>query len=239
MKIYWNLYFNKFSNDKIMKQKHNPLREYVAEIIDGPIIDIGCGQSALLLEFSGSEKFIYAIDNEQEQLDYLSKRLLNQPKFTITNWSFLKLNFPDEAIPQNIYSLIILSNILHFFSLQKCKEIIKDITNYTTSGSLIYIEVHSDKFYANNPENPENNLYYKHYFNVDDLNNIFIEIEFERIYLAEIEKKDSIEDKTFVSDWLDEVIRLCDVPVNEINNLKKNYLKDKSQSDLIAIFKKK
>lgn len=75
MKVYWQVVFEKQSNTEILRQLSNPIRQYESDMIDGAIIDIGCGQSPFLLDFLNSNRELIAIENEQIQLDYLRKRV--------------------------------------------------------------------------------------------------------------------------------------------------------------------
>lgn len=240
MKLYSELYFDAFPNAKMIQQTANPVREYEDELIEGPIIDIGCGQSSYLLEFINSDREIYAIDNEQLQLDYLKKRVIQEDKAKLNKWHFKNINFPDDPLPNKKYSLIILSNILHFFTLEQGREIGKKLVEFTKKGSMIFIGVHSKKYYMNDPKNPNNNEYFKHYFTVKDLEKIFPKALFERVYSAEIDKIDTQSDKEITNQWLDKSLE-ADGIIDPRHKafIKKNYLKNRTQSDIQMIFRKR
>ena len=240
MKIYCELYFDSFSNAKMIQQTANPVREYEDELIEGPIIDIGCGQSSYLLEFINTDRDIYALDNEQIQLDLLKKRVIQENKAKLDKWHFKNINFPDDLLPDRRYSLIILANILHFFSIEECLEIGKKIVELTETGSMIYIVVHSQKYYLNDPKNPKNNAYFKHYFTTKDLEKIFPKNLFERVYSAEIEKMDTQRDKEITSRWLDKSLESDGItdPRHKAS-IKKKYLKNRGQADIQMIFRRK
>ena len=240
MKLYWELFFEKFSNKEILRQLNNPIREYEEEMIDGAIVDVGCGQSSFLLDFASTRRELIAIDSEQFQLDFLRKRVENEELANIDNWKFYNQNFPQTGLPNKEYSLIIFSNLLHFFTLDECVEIGKLVSQKSISGTFIYVGVHSDKHYANNPENPNNNDYFKHYFTIHDLETIFPNELFERIYYAEVDKVDSKMEREFTEEWLDRLLKVAKVTdPKRIDQAKKDYLKNKSQSDIIVIFRKK
>lgn len=240
MKLYWELYFKNFPNDKIISQITNPIREYEDELIDGAIIDIGCGQSPILLDFSWMDREIIAVDNEQSQLNFLKQRALKIEDCNIDNWKFCLLEYPKEDIPDKIYSLIIFADFLHFFSLKECIGIAEYIQKNTAKGTLIYVRVHSHKYYKNNPNDPNNNDYFKHYFTPEDLETVFKKGSFERIYIAEIEKIDSKDERSLVSKFLDKSYRLDGITnQKKIDFYKSEYLKDKTESYIMAIFRKR
>jgi SAM-dependent methyltransferase len=240
MKLYWELVFTKQPNNVLLRQLNNPLREFEAEMIDGAILDIGCGQSTFLLDYLSTDRHLIAIDNEQIQLDFLKKRVESETSSTIENWSFLNQNFPQDDLPDLPYSAIIFSNLLHFFTLRECVDIGKIVAKKSTEGTLIYAGVHSIRFYANNPKNPKNNEYFKHYFTIRDLDKIFPNHSFERIYYADVEKIDSQSHKELVKEWIVTDLESEGITdLEQIDLIKKEYLKNKKQSDIIAMYRKK
>lgn len=240
MKIYWKLYYTDFPVDKILRQTHNPIREYEDELIEGAIIDIGCGQSSFLLDFINTDREIIAIDSEQIQLDFLRNRVKSQKNAKLENWTFQRSNFPVDKLPEKEYSLIIFSNILHFFTLDECIEIGKIVTKMSKKGTMVYAGVHSHKFYANDPKDPKNNDYFKHYFSIEDLEKVFPENEFERIYYAEIEKSDPQKERDLTEKWIEKSLEADGIiDPRRIELIKKNYMTNKCQSDIISIFRKK
>ncbi len=240
MKLYWELFFQKRSNSQILREFNNPIREYEGELIDGAIIDIGCGQSSFLLDFASTGRELIAIDEEQFQLDFLKKRVLGESSANIQNWKFYKQKFPTKDIPSRVYSLIILSNLLHFFTLEKCKEIGNLIGKKISKGALVYVCVHSDKYYANNPEDPNNNEYFKHYFTTSDLEAVFPDTQFERIYFATVDRIASKSEEELIGEWIDMRLKVDGITdPEECNAIKEEYLQNNRYSDLLAIFKKK
>lgn len=239
MKMYWELYFKEVSTNEIIKKSLNPLKLYESEFVDGAIVDIGCGQSEFLLEYANSGRILYAIDNEQLQLDLLSNRA-KEISDNIENWNFLNSTIPNDELPNAEYSVLILSHLLHFFKLDECKEIEKNIQRKLKEGAFIFIKVHSYKHYKNDPEDPERYSYFKHYFTVDDVKQIFNPNIYEYKYIADIYRETSKDDLEFINKWLDEVCKYygC-TDQNEIDLLKQNYLANKAESELEIVLRKK
>ena len=239
MKIYSEIVFNNFSTKTFLRHLHNPIREYESEIIDGAIIDFGCGQTSLLLDYANYNRDLFAVDNEQCQLDMLKQRV-NGLGNNLANWNYINSDFFKQNFPDKIFSIMFFSNILHFFTLKECEEVIGKIMNHSAKGTLIYISVHSNKFYANNPNDPGNNDYFKHYFSSNDLIDLFKPEYFEIIYSAEIEKVDSITELQLTDMWLEKSYEYYGITDRQIiENGKKRYLKNKKQSDIVSVFKRK
>lgn len=239
LKVYWQLYFEKVSNKEMLWHLYNPLRGYDGELIEGAIVDVGCGQSPILLDFAATDRELIAIDNEQFQLDYLKKRVQNE-KLDMRNWKFLKQSFPQDGLPDTKFSLMIFSNILHFYNLDECVQIGNLISKKSNSGTLIYVVVHSSSYYANNPEDPNNHSYFKHYFTNDDLKKVFPSKLFERLYFADIDREDSKDEMAIAEEWLDRLIKAEGITNRkQIAEIKQDNLKDTRHSDLHLILRRK
>lgn len=186
MRLYWETVKENYTNEFLIHTSFNPIREFEEEFIEGPILEIGCGQSPLLLEYCQTGREIFAVDNEDYQLKELKSRINDLEPISKVN--FINATFPNDKLPKNNYSLIILSNFLHFFSMQDCSKIISSLFALSVKGTLFYAVCHSNKHPHNNPENPKNNDYFKHYFSEKDMNTLFDEENFERIFLPTYKK---------------------------------------------------
>jgi len=184
LRIYWKLYNEIFSNELMIHKSHNLLRNFEEEFIEGPILELGCGQSNFLVEFSKSGKEIFAIDNEEFQLDLLKKRIESYAGKNAGKLHLLNITIPEKEIPQEIFSLVIASDFLHFFSINECKNIISQIISRTKNGSLIYVKTHSKSHSYSDSLDPGMHEYYKHFFTESDLTELFDEKYFERMILS-------------------------------------------------------
>jgi len=236
LKLRWQLYFEKYPTEKILKG-NNLLRDYEDEMIDGPIIDLGCGQSSFLLDFINTNKEIYAIDNEQFQLDLLRDRILASSNSIPENWHFIELDINKQDIPENVYSLVICSNIFQFFNLSKGKEVGQSIANKTTTGSLIYLQVHSTKHPSYNSRKKSG---FTHFFTLEDIDAIFNNEVFERIYTADIQSSGTKENTEFTNFWLDKWYEKNGITdLEEITNRKDDYLKNNLHAYFTIILRRR
>jgi SAM-dependent methyltransferase len=239
LKVYWQITFEKVTNREMLRYLYNPLREYEDELIEGAIVDVGCGQSPILMDFAASNRELIAIDNEEFQLSYLKKRVENEG-LNMSNWKFLNQSFPQDGLPDIKFSLMIFSNVLHFYSLDECVEIGDLISNKSSHGTLIYVVVHSSTYYKNNPGDPGNHDYFKHYFTSDDLNKVFPAKLFDRLYFADIEKESSKFEMAIQEEWLDRLIKSQGIKKRrEIAEIKRESLKDTRNSDLHLILRRR
>lgn len=241
MKIAHRLDFEGISTKKLIRALENPVRVYEDEMIDGAIIDIGCGQSSTLLDYLESGRELIAVDNEPSQLDYLKQRVQNYGKGNLDDWTFQCTNFPADGVPKKDYALIILSNILHFYTLEDCIKIGKLLTDISQPGTLIYSRVHSYKHFSNTPEDPNNNDYFKHYFSVEDMDSIFPYGKFERLYCAEVENANSQTEMKIQMMWIEEVYRKLFKINNrrEIENAKKEHIGTQKESGILTVYRRK
>lgn len=184
LRIYWKLYSETFSNESMIHKTSNLLRNFEEEFIEGPILELGCGQSNFLVEFSKTGREIFAIDNEAFQLDLLKKRIKSFAGENAGKLHLLNITIPEKEIPQEIFSLVIASDFLHFFSINECKNIISQIISRTKKGSLIYVKVHSKSHSYSDSPNEDLHNYFKHFFTENDLKELFKDEHFERMIFS-------------------------------------------------------
>jgi len=237
LELYWKLYYENYSTEYIINE-YSILRSYENQIIDGPIADIGCGQSKVLLEFLKSNRDLYAIDLDELQLEYLKTRVKNFNPEKLKSCHFLNLDIQKERIPERNYALIVCSNLLHFFSLAESKEILKLLNKNTIKGTFIYVTVHSNKHHSNKPDKI-GKTGFKHFFSTDELNDLFLDIGYERIYLSDTVRESTSEETRFQNLWLDEWFRLNNqTDKDAIIKYKENHFKENNHANLEAIYKK-
>lgn len=207
LKNYWKLYNEFYTNEMMIHKKHNPLREYEDEFVNGPILEIGCGQSSFLVEFSKSGKEIFALDNDSSQLDFLDKRINAYGTMDPGKIHLLNLTIPIDKLPEKKFSVVIMSDIIHFFTLEDSRKLVEELIPRTIKGSLIYIRVHSRKHTYNNPLDPEIHNYFKHFFSPEDLNNLFDKKYFECLTCSENQQFiKSQHELNLEATWLSEVL---------------------------------
>jgi SAM-dependent methyltransferase len=235
--LLWQMYFAENPTEKLL-QEYSLLRDYEEEMIDGPVADLGCGQGdVLLLNFIKTDRKIYAIDNEQFMLDMLKERVLGSSNSKPENWEFLSLDLEKQEIPDNVYSLVICSNIFHFFDKPKGIEIGQSIANKTTTGSLVYLQVHSTKHPS---YRPGSDTEFSHFFTLEDIDSIFNNTEFERIYTADIQRAPTKEQREFTNRWLDKWLeKNGKTNPQYIKNHKANYFKDSLQAYYTVILRRR
>ncbi|MBK7428518.1 MAG: class I SAM-dependent methyltransferase [Saprospiraceae bacterium] len=117
----------------------------------GKIIDIGCGQSTYLLDFLDSKFDLYGVDIDQLQLNYLEQRINaanhNKERVNLSSEEFPTKDFVDIGA----FDVIILSNLLHFYTKPEAKRFISDVLRFSSSGTYILVTVHTkDHYLANN-----------------------------------------------------------------------------------------
>lgn len=238
MKLYWEAFDELVLTNEILKYDHNPVYQYENQLIDGAIVDIGCGQSPILLKYAGVPgRKIIGIDSEEFQLEKLYNRLKDIPGYSPKQCELIASDIQHGQLPPGIYSLVNLYNILHFFTLNDCKAIIPKLAEHLVKGSLISVSVHSSKYYANDPEDPTNNDYFKNYFTYDDLDELFPANHFDTLYRADIERSHNLMDKTVCALWAEKMIVNMNITnKREKANLRKICAQNNVQADLVCVF---
>ena len=235
MQLMWETYFEEYKSKDLVDNGFNPLRNYESEFTDGPIIDIGCGQSNILLEYAAAGKTVIGIDNEELQLNWLKNRLESYSSYGTQNCTLLNQEFPIQPIPEYDYSVIVLNNFLHFFSLPDASQIISELVKYCRKGTFLLVSVHASEDNENLHPN-----YFKHIFSEQDLLKIFEPHDMEQVFLAQVKRRISLAEVRVWNKWIDKVCKEENIndPV-EISDIKNNYYQQSSRlSDTIVIFKK-
>lgn len=237
MRLYWEAYSENFTTEDLIRRLHNPLKDYEDEFVDGAIVDIGCGQTTFLFDYLNTNRKLIGIDNDRYQLDFLKNRL-NALPITSANIELLNLTLLSDTLPSETYSVVFIANILHFFSLTQCKKIIRQLKPNLASGSFVYVWVHSDEYYRNDPSDPENNEYFKHYFTLDDLDNLFIPSGFERILFSETERFFSKKEMQTQEKWLEKYLDHLEIfNKSDRNSIKNEQLINYPESDIMCIYR--
>ena len=90
----------------------------------------------------------------------------------------------------------------------------------------------------NDPNNPENNDYFKHYFTLADLDSLFIPSGFERILFAETERYFSKKEMQTQEKWLDKYLdHLKIFNKTQRKSIKNEQLVNNPENDVICIYK--
>ena len=237
MQLYWEAYSEIYSTNDLIREIQNPLRFFEAEFVDGAIVDIGCGQTTFLFDYLNSPKKLIGIDNDQYQLDLLKNRLgvISQTNADI---ELLNLSLMSDPLPAETYSVVFLANIMHFFNFPQCLEIVAQVKSNLSPGSFVFVWAHSDKYYKNDPGNPDNNEYFKHYFSLSDLDNLFIPSGFERLYHSEFERLFSKKEMQTQERWLEKYMdHLKIFDKRERKLIKSENLINNPESDIIGIYR--
>lgn len=235
------LRFERAVKEGVVRDKSNPIWDYEDLLPDGPILDIGCGQSDVLLGFAATDRTLMALDAEPLQLQWLEQLAKLQPGARLENWHFLTGFFPQTTLPAHQYALISFSNLLHFLPLEECIDAIAGLAPCMMSGTQLYVRVHSNSHAQNQVDDPEERYdYFKHYFSVQDIARLFPPQEFEQLYLADISSAYTKEDKDFDALWVREWHRQQGVRNTErIEQVVQEHLASSSHNQLTILVRKR
>jgi hypothetical protein len=159
------------------------LRTYEKDIPAGPVLDIGVGLGCDTLYYAEKKRQVVALDKETYFLERIQKISGNNPNIVT-----VKSKLPKGPLPQNQYALIVLSNILHFFSLEDGKKLCKRISPLLQRKGYLMLRVHSSKHpYADCTH--KKNKHFNHFFSEKEVTSLFPEKKFETIYFSDCRRK--------------------------------------------------
>ncbi len=178
---------------------------------------------------------LYAIDEEEFQIEYLKKRV-NDMEFNIERVNYSTEKFPSNSFNNHTFAGIILSNILHFLDFNQIKEFINNLKSYITNDTVIVIVVHSWKHYTNK----KNTSSFKHYFKKNDFYKLFAKSEYEYLYFSETEAVDNDDSNNFVKEWVKQVkIQEGITNPKQIEIAQRSYLNNKRHNSMTLVIKRK
>ena len=240
MQIYWEAFDEVFSTADILKNDFNPVYQFDDQLVDGAIIDIGCGQTSPLIKYAGIPgRKLIGIDNEAFQLKKLRSRMTEMAGAASEEWALVSSDIQHDPLPDGKYAMVILYNILHFFSLKECAEILKKLNEHLIAGSLISICVHSTKYYRNDPTDPHNDEYFKHYFTQEDLDLLFTPKNFERLYRADIERIYGKKDQEVSEIWGEKIITAMNIKDGRIKaDIRRQGKEGQLEAEIICVYRK-
>jgi cyclopropane fatty-acyl-phospholipid synthase-like methyltransferase len=240
MQLYWKAYEKLVSTTHVIENDFNPVYHYEDQLVDGAIFDIGCGQTSPLITYAGiTERRLIGIDNEASQLAKLRSRMVEIAGADDERWELITCDLQHSPLPVGPYAMVIMYNILHFFSLKECKELIVKVDENMVKGSLISVCVHSSKHPANDPANPDNNTYFKHFFTQQDLDSLFPANKFDRLYRADIERNYEKIDGQVAALWAEKIITDMKITAHrEKANFRRHATMQKSTAEIINVYRK-
>jgi hypothetical protein len=235
------LLFEKASTEGVVRDGHNPIWDYEDALPDGPIIDVGCGQSDILLGFAATSRTLVAFDAEPLQLQWLEQLVALQPGADLKRWHFHVGTFPTCPLPIYKYALISFSNLLHFLTLDECVTSVTALAPYMVPGTQVYVRVHSANHALNKIDDQEERYdYFKHYFTPQDIALLFPPEEFEQLYLAEVNSVYTKQDKEFNALWVREwLYQHGEYDAESIEQAIHAQLADGSHTHLTALVRKR
>lgn len=146
-----------------LKEFDKILLKYMPLINKGKIIDLGVGDSDNTLYFSGLGYEVEAVDISNDVIKLYYKKA-DQNMLTV------KASVKDIrtlCLEEETYSLIIVSNVLHFLNKAEINAVIDNMKKALKKNGLIYIRVVSDYIFKYGKLNKDNTkLIYNEKYNI-------------------------------------------------------------------------
>jgi len=173
-KVIADITFAIYSDHELISENMNPFMLYEEEF-QGNLLDIGCGQSPVILEMLHTPLNFHAIDPDKKQIEYLIERIERlSPGREIHTY---KEPFKSGLFPEVRFNYIVMSNLLHLkIQMPHLEEFINDVEQIMAAGARVLVIVHagedkgSDRF---------------RYFSIEDLELLFPRERYSVIYKAQ------------------------------------------------------
>src|SRR5688572_10430924 len=140
-KVMADLTFEIYSDQEFKGEYLNPFILYEDEF-NGNLLDIGCGQSPVILSMLGSELNLYGIDQDPKQIEYLLTRVERlSPGRVVETYS---ASFAPEIFKEIKFNYIVLENVLHL--VQEIPDplvFLESVEKVMAPNARILIQVHT------------------------------------------------------------------------------------------------
>lgn len=202
IKLNWKMRYEWYPNELYLKGFENLLTAYLPND-QGRILDIGCDQSEYILDMLDSKFELFAQDEEEFQINYLKQRI-NDKGFPIERVKYSTCRFPETDF-KGKFEGVVVSNILHFYSLEEIQtSILPILVKLMKSGSILCITVHSTNHLSSNLPITEDS-YFKHFFNKADLKLLFPIEVYQTLYYQTKSYQTTVREIEFYKAWIKKV----------------------------------
>lgn len=155
-------------------------------------------------------------------------------------WELVTGDVQHRPLPDGPYVVVVMYNILHFFSMKECAALIANVDRHLIKGSLISVCVHSTKHPANDPANPDSLAYFKHFFSQEDIDTLFPADKFDRLYRADIERNYGKKDEEVTALWAEKVINHFKITNSgEKADIRHRATSQQTTAELINVYRKR
>jgi len=154
---------------------------YENELPKGAVLDIGTGLGSEAIYFAENGRKVYAVDKEI----YFLNRIKATSKNKIET---VESKMPEGILPNEIFALVILSNILHFLTHAESISLCKKIEKLMVAGSFALVRVHSKKHPYSKIVHEKNGKF-KHFFSSKEVKELFPSKDYEMIFFSSYHRK--------------------------------------------------
>ncbi len=127
--------------------QHNKKIEEIIDLLpqNGKVLDLGCGMGGNSIFLAEKGFKVTCIDKDKEAISHIKEQ---NPNINALHGDILKFNFPNDK-----YDLVLILNVLNFFSLENAVLIINKIIDSLKIGGFLYLQVFSKDDPGNKNDN--------------------------------------------------------------------------------------
>jgi cyclopropane fatty-acyl-phospholipid synthase-like methyltransferase len=159
------------------------IRIYEDQIPDGEILDIGAGLGSEVIYFLEKKRKVTALDKEPIYLNKLMERTSN-----CKNLICYHATLPEGKLPEKRFSLIIMSNILHFLDFKGIKAVCSMLPSFLNKNGIILFRAHSKDHPYAVPGHPKHSRI-KYFFSEKEIKNLFNEKRYDILFFSNYHRR--------------------------------------------------
>ncbi|HEY0977505.1 MAG TPA: class I SAM-dependent methyltransferase [Flavobacteriales bacterium] len=196
---YHQVHESHYTTESLVCEVDDPFREYLPAPSNQRLLDIGCGQSSLVLKYAGLGSHATGRDVNQTALNCLRRRLISLGQEANGRVTLQEGLFPKFRPSEMNFTLAVVKDVLHFYTDSEQSDILGKLDEHLVQGSYIFIKCRSEKHFV--AIDPSRDSRYKSFFNPSSMRSLFNAVKYDCLWTKSFEEYHSESDKEFMRKW--------------------------------------
>lgn len=232
---YHKVYESHYATEWLISEVDDPFSEHLSATSDQRLLDIGCGQSSLVLKYAGLGSHVTGMDVNQTALSCLRRRLISLGQKANERVVLQEGLFPEFRPSEVNFTLAVIKDVLHFYTAFEQIDILEKLDEHLARGSYIFIKCHSDKHFV--AIDTSRDARYKSFFNESSMRSLLNTVKYECLWTKSFEEYHSKADQEFMRKWFAQSYPT--LPKVDLESRLSRYLSEGPMMTETALFRKR
>ncbi|MEO8067848.1 MAG: hypothetical protein ABI599_09170 [Flavobacteriales bacterium] len=234
--IYHELLEEVYSDDELISELDDPFAGQIEINADHRFLDVGCGQSPLVLKFVRQGIAVTAMDENRVVIAALDRRLRKYGEVARSLATLVNGRYPAHPPPNPPFTMVAIRDVLHFHDRAEQKYMVQLLSARIHRGALVTVKGHSQEHIV--ASNPTMDSRYKWFFSDENLRSLFDARQYECLWTKTYEAKPTSLYVSFITKWVTRVGQQHGVPPSQIAQHVSEYLAHGPEITIEGLFRK-